>query len=351
MSTTTEAARYRKLCPRCWHDEKFSGLSSVEKIVFLYAITAQSNRIGLFRFSPAMAAEDLRLDAEQFRMAFDTVRDLFGWRWDETNRVLFLPKWWKYNAPEAVNNFKGSLRDLAELPRTPLFEDFLAASSHLFERFNITSPEVSRAGIPAPTPRGTPTPSEGLPTSVREGYPNSLATQEQDQDQEQEEDSSEPAKPPTSEPTAAAATKTKAKNPTNAPADSGEILLTFPTVGTGGDSWPLHASRLDEWRAAFPGIDTLAEARKALAWIHANPKKRKTAGGMPKFLVNWLGRAQNDTGRTGTANGPYRGPSTHPGYDRLPGQPERILPPSPMAFSSKPTAMASPTPAAEGGGF
>ena len=42
-----------------------------------------------------------------------------------------------------------------------------------------------------------------------------------------------------------------------------------------------------------PGVDILGEARKALAWANANPTKRKTARGMAKFLLSWMGRVQD----------------------------------------------------------
>jgi hypothetical protein len=70
-------------------------------------------------------------------------------------------------------------------------------------------------------------------------------------------------------------------------------VLTFPTVGDGPKTWPLTAEQLDRWRGLYPGTDVLAECRKALGWCEANPKKLKTAGGMAKFLVNWLNNAAN----------------------------------------------------------
>lgn len=69
------------------------------------------------------------------------------------------------------------------------------------------------------------------------------------------------------------------------------VVMTFPTVGTGPQTWDLTQRHIDEWTPAFPSIDVLAECRKAHAWVNANQKK--TANGMAKFLVNWLSRATN----------------------------------------------------------
>ena len=72
-------------------------------------------------------------------------------------------------------------------------------------------------------------------------------------------------------------------------------VLIFPTVGTKAQQWPLTQAHLDEWTALYPGLDVLAECRKALAWVQANNLKRKTPGGMKTFLVKWLNRSTDTT--------------------------------------------------------
>jgi hypothetical protein len=71
-------------------------------------------------------------------------------------------------------------------------------------------------------------------------------------------------------------------------------LLTFPCVGD-AKQWHLTQHHVNEWSAAFPGIDVMKECLKALAWCNANPEKRKTARGMTKFLFRWLCN-ENDRG-------------------------------------------------------
>ena len=60
----------------------------------------------------------------------------------------------------------------------------------------------------------------------------------------------------------------------------------------GGGSWTLDEKRLGIWRDLYPDLNVDQECRKAWAWLDANPMKRKTARGMPRFLVAWLNRAQ-----------------------------------------------------------
>ena len=71
--------------------------------------------------------------------------------------------------------------------------------------------------------------------------------------------------------------------------DSTPTVLTYPTVGT-YRTWALTQGQIDRWRESYPNVDVLAECRKAQAWVEANQVKRKTAGGMPRFLVQWLNR-------------------------------------------------------------
>lgn len=95
----------------------------------------------------------------------------------------------------------------------------------------------------------------------------------------------------------------------SSPVDSGESaeppsdstpVLDFPTVGA-SHRWALTQSRVDGWVAIYPNVDVIAECRKALAWVEANPERRKTSKGMSAFLVNWLNRAVDRGGRGAAA--------------------------------------------------
>ena len=90
-------------------------------------------------------------------------------------------------------------------------------------------------------------------------------------------------------------------------------VLVFPVVGRHAGDWPLTAEQLAEWAALFPGLDIHAEARKARAWVGANPRNRKTASGMARFLVGWFTRTVNRGGaRVPVATGR---PPTSEGWD------------------------------------
>ena len=165
------AARFRKIDPRIWTDEKFRLLTSEQQRIALYILTAQSNRIGLFSFSPGKACEDLGTSPSTFHKGFLRVCQVLSWEWDQAARVLYLPTWWRYNQPESANNVVGNLKDLDDLPTTPLFTKFSANTTHLLDTVKETFLNTIAKGYPHPSPNPSPQPSP---------------TQEQEQEQKQE---------------------------------------------------------------------------------------------------------------------------------------------------------------------
>ena len=67
-----------------------------------------------------------------------------------------------------------------------------------------------------------------------------------------------------------------------------------------GSTWRATRGFLDTMARAFPGIDLPAELAKAAAWCAANPAKRKTVSGMPRFLNTWLSNASTNRPRQRT---------------------------------------------------
>lgn len=71
-----------------------------------------------------------------------------------------------------------------------------------------------------------------------------------------------------------------------------EVLILFPIQG--GNWWALKQSKLDEYEATYPDAPDAwiyQEMLRALQWLNDNPTKRKTAGGMPRYLGNWISSA------------------------------------------------------------
>lgn len=78
-------------------------------------------------------------------------------------------------------------------------------------------------------------------------------------------------------------------------ASSPPSVFIYPTVGA-LQTWELSEAQLGEWVDSYPNLDVRAECSRALTWLRANQAKRKTARGMPAFLVNWFNRASDRGG-------------------------------------------------------
>lgn len=60
--------------------------------------------------------------------------------------------------------------------------------------------------------------------------------------------------------------------------------------------YEVSTTQVMEWKQTYPAVNVLDQLRKMKVWSDANPRKRKTQGGMVRFITAWLGREQ-DKGR------------------------------------------------------
>lgn len=66
-----------------------------------------------------------------------------------------------------------------------------------------------------------------------------------------------------------------------------------------GTFYPVTLQDVEEFRQYYPAVDVESEIRKVAAWSKNNPTKRKTRGGVRKFINGWLSRAQDKGGSSG----------------------------------------------------
>lgn len=68
-----------------------------------------------------------------------------------------------------------------------------------------------------------------------------------------------------------------------------------------GSLYPVYQPDVDKWAGLYPAVDVLAELRKMVGWCDANPTKRKTKGGVQRFINAWLAKEQDKGGVSPTA--------------------------------------------------
>lgn len=180
MGSVSDIGRYRRIRPRWWLEPAVVALSEGERIVALYCLSGPpTNSLGLYRLSPAGAAEDLGIDTDVFRRRFDVVCRAFCWRFDAAARVIWIPGWLEENTPQSLNVVKSWRAAFNEIPdcgvkaeAAPAIVTFLQSKSEAFceafgEVIPQANPEAKAVGIP-------------------EAFRDSSAIQDQDQDQDQE---------------------------------------------------------------------------------------------------------------------------------------------------------------------
>lgn len=163
-------ARYRKIDPRIWNDEKFRTMSHEGQRLFLFVLTHPAlTMIGAMRATQSGLSEELGLDAKAFREAFGEALSKGMLKYDEKAFLLWLPNFLKYNAPESPNVVKswGSVLDL--LPECDLRKEVLSSAKAFIST-------MSKAF------------TEALPKAFKEALPKAISKTMPNQEQEQEQD-------------------------------------------------------------------------------------------------------------------------------------------------------------------
>lgn len=98
------------------------------------------------------------------------------------------------------------------------------------------------------------------------------------------------------------------------PAPAEPAVYTLPCIKN--EVYPIVQSQIDSWAEAYPNVDIDLAIKQMVAWLDANPRKRKTRAGAPRFVNIWLGREQ-DSGKTPRRenNGDFAGNDTPSAWD------------------------------------
>ena len=176
-------ARYRKIDPRIWNDEKFASLSHEGQRAFLFILTHPSmTSLGAFRATKEGIEAELGIDTKGFAKPFQELLSKGLIKYDESRFLVFAPNFLKYNQPENPNVVKGWAGCLDLLPECPLLAEVLQRAKSCASANSKTSKAFSEA-----LGRVTETLSERYAKQLSKG----LVIQEQEQEQEYKDVSDE----------------------------------------------------------------------------------------------------------------------------------------------------------------
>lgn len=108
-----------------WKDEKMRPASDDAKLLMLYLLTTSHRNIIGFYFLPLQyVAGDLNWDIERVSKGLRELLEMDRINYDETNSVILIKNFLKYNPLENSNQVKNAVKKLDELPKCTLFKDF-----------------------------------------------------------------------------------------------------------------------------------------------------------------------------------------------------------------------------------
>ena len=275
---------YRTLDTALWTDPKMRALPDEAFWIFIYLVTNPHSHVsGIYYLPDALICHEARISAKSLNTVWDTLSAARLAYRDTVSEVVWVRKMFDRQGRGAKNN-QAAAEQLKTLHNCKLIKDFM--QFYACRKIPYTIPYSE----------------------------NSLQEQEQEREQDQQQDQDQEiedcpdAGVPDTGPTPAV------------------VFLTFPCVSgerKGPPIWELTQEQVCRWSELYTAVDVPNDCRKALAWIEADQKRYKTAGGMAKFLTSWLGRSQDHSNANPLfGNGNGRGNKqmpTGPGQSYTPG--------------------------------
>ena len=269
--------RFRRVEVRIWRDAKFRGLTDEAKLLWLRLLTDPGlTTYGAIATCWSGLAEDLGWPVKRVSERVSELVSCGMIKACQNAGLIVLWNYVKYNPPANEKMIIGWNASAKEMPECELLSLYLTHVKEIIEQENET--KAKPVSIPFADFQDTGI-DTGIGTGILQGKGDGKGKGKGKGTvcSEPSDDSSEPA-----------ATPDELANLELYATDK-KLCLDWPKLMV---SWPL----------AFPGVDILAEIRKAHAWEIANPEKRKR--NRKKFLHNWLSRAQDRCGKTVGHNSP-----------------------------------------------
>jgi len=135
-------ARFRKINPYIWNDDKFPYFSDDAKLLFFTLLTHPNlTMLGAMRASCVTLADDLNWTPDRLTQPFQELLAAGCLTVDERAKLVWLPHFLDYNKIENPNQLKGAYEALELLPECHLKHLIIQKLYPLAERFGQPLPE------------------------------------------------------------------------------------------------------------------------------------------------------------------------------------------------------------------
>ena len=239
--------RYQKIESKIWNDEKFVNLAPLEQRTFFYILTSPHNNLsGIYVLKTGYACDDLKCLPKDFQKDLIKLCGEGLILYDKDTQVVGIKNFIKHNPITNPNQKKALLKQLLDLPKTQLIQEFINFNQRTLEG-------LDKALI------------KGLTEELKEVLLKPDTDTEADTEEETE-------------------LNTLASN---------DKKISFSAQR--GEFKNIGSSLEEKWEETYPAINIPQEIKKAEAWLLANPRNRKK--NYERFLVNWFSRAQEKAPR------------------------------------------------------
>ena len=72
--------------------------------------------------------------------------------------------------------------------------------------------------------------------------------------------------------------------------------VVISLIQNDGNMYGVTDGQIARWTELYPAVDIMQELRRMCGWLEANPTRRKTSRGIPRFINTWLSKAQDKGG-------------------------------------------------------
>lgn len=283
---------YATVSPQFWLGDtgrKLRKAGAETQVVAFYLMTSpHANMLGLYYLPVLYLAHETGLSIEGASKGLRRAAEAGFCSYDDDSEMVWVHEMAAYQIGTSLSaNDKrcaGVRNEYASLPENPFLSSFYDKYQH---HFHLTTRRSNGVKI----------------TRDMEGASKPHRSQEQDQDQEQDQEQNKNllrsvekfhAAPPGKSGTEPSHAQPSGVRPLSDGVPESPEFIRLPL--NDGDDFVVTEAMVTEWEVLYPAVDVRQQLRNQCGWLKSEPKRRKTARGVKKFITGWLAREQDRGG-------------------------------------------------------
>lgn len=279
-------SHFRKVNVKIWADAKWRKLSDDAKLLFLSVLThPHMTPYGALAAPVDTIAFQLQWKRDRVCKAMDEVISVDMLHEDRDAGLIIAPNFLQYNRPASSKNVASWFNTWDMLPECPLKAKYFESLRLACESYGKTFLDAFKSffGSEPPSVKEASKMASSIGSEIASKSDAASHVERREKREEIETERNISSAQPSAE------AEADAHKPVPVP----EELKGLTEYESDPKLCEFVAKAIPEWTKAYPGVNIASELRRAHIWEQANPAKKKTPKGRPRFLNAWLERAQN----------------------------------------------------------